>query len=63
MMKINTLGNNQTEVILNCGTVVFYSYNTPVAAMLASGKYIKTSEKYSNTTTKHINKWLSGINA
>lgn len=62
-MKINTLGNNQTEVILNCGTVVFHSYNTPVAALLPSGRYVKTSTKYSNTTTRHINKWLSGISA
>jgi hypothetical protein len=62
-MRINTLGSNQTEVVLNCGTVVFHSYSTPVAAMLASGTYVKTSTKYSNTTTRHINKWLSGINA
>ena len=62
-MKINALGNNQTEVILNCGTVVFHSYNTPVAAMLSSGRYVKTSNKYSNTTTRHINKWLSSVNA
>lgn len=62
-MKINTLGNNQTEVVLNCGTVVFHSYNTPVAAMLSSGRYVKTSTKYSATTTRHVNKWLCGINA
>jgi len=62
-MKINTLGNNQTEVVLNCGTVVFHSYNTPVAAMLSSGRYVKTSTKYSSTTTRHINKWLCSINA
>lgn len=62
-MKINTLGANQIEVICNDGSVVFHSYNTPVAALLPSGRYVKTSTKYSTTTTRHINKWLSGINA
>ena len=62
-MKINTLGANQIEVICNDGSVVFHSYNTPVAALLPSGRYVKTLTKYSTTTTRHINKWLSGINA
>lgn len=62
-MRINTLGANQTEVICNDGSVIFHSYNTPVAALLPSGRYVKTSTKYSSTTTRHINKWLSGINA
>lgn len=62
-MKLNNLGSNQTEIVKGNGLVVLYSYNTPVAALLPSGRYVRTSTKYSNTTSKHINKWLAGINA
>lgn len=62
-MKLNKLGNNETEVILSCGTVVLFSYETPVAAMLPSGRYVRTDKKWSVTTTRHINKWLSGTHA
>ena len=60
-MRINNLGANKTEVSHNDGLVVFYSYKTPVAALLPSGRYVKTSEKFSRTTSKHINEWLSGV--
>lgn len=60
-MKLNKVANNVTELSLACGTVVLFSYNTPVAAMLPSGRYVRTTEKYSQTTTKHINKWLEAI--
>jgi hypothetical protein len=61
-MKLKQIGSNQTELATN-GTVVFFSYETPVAAMLPSGRYVKTSTNYSVTTTKHINKWLKGVMA
>lgn len=56
-MKLNVIANNQTELHLNNGTIVFFSYNTPVAAKLDHGTYV-TKEVYSRTTTRHINKWL-----
>ena len=59
-MKLKNIGSNQTELATN-GMVVFFSYETPVAAMLPSGRYVKTSTNYSVTTTKHINKWLVGV--
>ena len=62
-MKINNLGSNMTELATNSGAVILFSYSTPVAAMLPSGKYVKTSEWYSQTTTHHINKWLKGVSA
>ena len=55
-MNINVIGSNQTELHLDNGDIVFFSYNTPVAARTDSG-IIKTSTKWSNTTSKHINKW------
>jgi len=43
------------------GTIVFFSYSTPVAAKIPNGdgfRYIRTKTKHSVTTTKHINSWL-----
>jgi uncharacterized protein (UPF0371 family) len=60
-----------TELHLNNGTVVLFSYETPVAAALyeeqldskgnkyAVHRYIKTSKKWSPTTSRHISKWIS----
>jgi hypothetical protein len=58
-MKLKQIGSNQTELLIN-GTVVFFSYETPVAARLACGALIRTETKYSVTTSKHINKWVDG---
>jgi len=61
-MKLKQLGSNQTE--LDMGDVqVFFSYETPVAARTDTGELVRTSTKYSVTTTKHINKWLNGCEA
>ena len=62
-MKLNPLGANKTEVTLASGAVVFFSYKTPVAAQLADGGFIKTSRKWSVTTSKHITQWLQGARA
>ncbi len=63
-MNLNPLGNNKTELRLNNGAVIFFSYKTPVAAQLADGHgFVRTSTKYSVTTSKHINQWLDGVNA
>ena len=61
-MKLKQLGSNMTE--LDMGEVqVFFSYETPVAARLTDGSLVRTEERYSVTTTKHINKWLQGMPA
>jgi hypothetical protein len=61
-MKLKQIGSNMTE--LDLGLVqVFFSYETPVAARLTDGTLIRTDERYSVTTTKHINKWLNGCEA
>lgn len=59
-MKIEKVSTNVTKVFLPEWTVLF-SYNTPVAAMeISTGKYYRTSEFHSVTTSKHINQWLGG---
>ncbi len=60
-MQLKRLGYNQTEVSLNNGTKVFFSYETPVAAQLPDYEYVRTSTKWSVTTSRHINKWLEGV--
>ncbi|MFW5848084.1 MAG: hypothetical protein ACOCVF_04140 [bacterium] len=59
-MKLNVIGQNQTEIILNSGDKVFFSYNTPVAAWIDGNPY-KTLNRYSKSTTKHINNYFAGF--
>ena len=65
-MQLKPLGNNQTQIETKNGVILF-SYETPVAAILHDNglnpKAYRTSSKFSNTTTKHINKWLNGRDA
>ena len=62
-MKLTKLGPNKTELQLADGTVVFFSYKTPVAALIPGEGWVRTDEKYSVTTSKHINQWLAENNA
>lgn len=60
-MKLLPQGKNQT--VLRMGNdEIFFSYQTPVAALL-DGHYYRTSEKHSQTTSRHINKYLDGVKA
>ena len=61
MIALMPVGSNQTELKLNNGTVVFFSYQTPVGARIAN-EYYKTTQKYSRTTSKHLSRW-AGENA
>ena len=65
-MKLKLIGSNQTELNLEDGTQVFFSYETPVCviteAMHLGKKQTRvcvTKEKYSRTTSKHINNWVA----
>lgn len=62
-MKLKPLGANRTELTLPNGDVVFFSYQTPVAASRNGGGFVRTAEHYSVTTSRHINQWLAGRNA
>ena len=62
-MQLKRIAANQTEIVLNNGTTIFFSYDTPVAAQLPDYEYVRTSTKWSVTTSKHINKWLEGVTA
>ena len=62
-MKIRQVASNQTELHLDDGAVVLFSYETPVAALIPGRGYVRSSTKYSVTTSKHVNQWLDGIKA
>ena len=61
-MKLTPIAANQTEVSINDGTQIFFSYKTPVAAYLPEKGYVRTEKFWSVTTSRHINKWLGGVN-
>lgn len=55
-MKLSPVGSNQTEVEREGGVTILYSYETPVAAFVPGKGALCTSKRYSNTTSRHINK-------
>tara|TARA_R100000008_G_C3428809_1_gene88585 strand:- start:106 stop:345 length:240 start_codon:yes stop_codon:yes gene_type:complete len=62
MLKLKQLGNNKTELTIGTITgkiIIFFSYETPVAGYDHKGAF-KTDQKYSATTTKHVNEYLGG---
>lgn len=61
-MKLYPIAQNVNEVETEKARVLF-SYKTPVAAFVFGQGYIRTSKKWSVTTSKHINKWLDGEKA
>ena len=56
-MKLQQLSGNKNQITLDDGTQVLFSYETPVACWI-QGEYFKTSKKWSNTTSRHINSWV-----
>lgn len=57
-LQIKPVGSNMTELEVN-GKSIMFSYKTPVAGYDENGAF-RTEEKFSVTTTKHINKYLGG---
>ena len=63
MTKRQIRSTNSYELTADNGlTVVLVSYQTPVAAR-SHGRYYRTSQRYSVTTSRQINQWLEGIKA
>jgi len=60
-MNLNPIRANMTEVDTGRYRVLF-SYKTPVAVFdREHNVYLRTSKKWSNTTTKHIGQWVSHL--
>ena len=67
-MKLKSLGANQTELTLNDGSQILFSYETPVCVRTEAmhcgqmqTRVCVTTEKYSRTTSKHINNWVANL--
>ena len=58
-MKVINVAPNQTDIHLSDGSVVFYSYSTPVAAFIPGRGVVITGYKHSKTTSKYINVFIS----
>ena len=59
MIKVKSLRHNY-NIITHQDNQILYSYETPVAVLHANGAAFRTDQKYSTTTSKHINKFLDG---
>lgn len=57
-MRIKQRGSNQTEVQFSNGTLVFFSYETPVCAFRPHHGFVRIEDSPSRTTSKHIRDWL-----
>jgi hypothetical protein len=57
-MKLIPYGKNQTLLVIQPGQFeVFFSYQTPVAAII-DGHYHVTDKKHSQTTSRHIKSFI-----
>ena len=59
-MNVTQVGKQNAYILEGNGYRVLQSYNTIVALEGPSGKYYRTDQKWSVTTSKHINKFVSG---
>jgi hypothetical protein len=57
-MQIKPIASNMTELQI-LGMSILFSYQTPVAGWDDKGAF-RTEQKFSATTSKHINKYLGG---
>lgn len=62
-MRLKNLGANVAVLITNHGHEILYSYETAVAGYSPLIGHFKSKEHYSKTTSRHINKYLAGVNA
>ena len=63
MIKLKQLASNMT-CLYKDGNAILFSYQTPVAVYdVKRDEYLRTETKFSQTTSRHINKWLQGVKA
>lgn len=59
-MRLKPIGSNMTELTLNDGTCILFGYQTPVGVHKPGEGFWITDQHFSQTTTRHIRKWLDG---
>ena len=60
-MLLTPIASNMTEIETDDARILF-SYRTPVAAFVFGEGFVRTDKYWSVTTSRHINKWLGGVN-
>ena len=61
-MNLTQLRPNVTELKIDGGLTILYSYGVPVACKWTNGitdSYSKTEKRWSATTSRHINEWIN----
>ena len=62
-LRLKQIGSNKTELTYRTEAgediSILFSYETPVAGYDEHGAF-RTDEKFSSTTSKHINQYLNG---
>jgi hypothetical protein len=59
-MNLKQYGSKSAACLTVNGNKVFYSYKTPVAVLL-NGEFFVTTEKFSSTTSKHVNLFIREV--
>ena len=59
-MQLKLIGANQTEITFLDESQIFFSYEQAVCVRNGDGCFV-TTEKYSRTTSKHINNWVANL--
>lgn len=59
-MQLHKLSAHETELHLNNGSVIFFSYNTPVAAMTSTG-YLRSGAFHGGEAAYDTDRWLAGV--
>jgi len=62
-MKLKRQGNTNAIEVDRGACVVLFSYQTAVAVLVKGEGWYRTDQRYSVTTSRHINKWLDGVEA
>jgi hypothetical protein len=57
-MKLIRAGDNETVLRFSSGLEILFSYSTPVAAFVPGEGYVRTTTKWSATTSRHINRYV-----
>lgn len=58
MLRIKQIGGKAATEVSDGRVTVLFSYATPVAAHVAGRGFLKTEERHSVTTSRHVNAFL-----
>lgn len=57
---LKSMSPNATQITIGNKSILF-SYETPVALHVMGVGFFKTAERFSKTTSKHVNQWLGDL--